>query len=100
MPLALNVLVAAAKTAWGLYQANEAKLAGHTPEQLKQRIDAADELIRRNFAIIEQMSDDLAARDEQLERLVERVDRLQARLVWAYAGAACALLFAIALRIW
>ena len=55
-PSIISATVSAAKALWGIYKDVEAKNSGHSPAQLKARLDSLDDVVQKNFQIIEKLS--------------------------------------------
>lgn len=55
-PVTMSLVLSGAKLLWGKYKEIEAENAGVTPQQLKARLDALDDVVRGNLQVIEQLS--------------------------------------------
>lgn len=65
-PSIISATVSAAKALWGIYKDVEAKNHGHSPAQLKARLDSLDDVVQKNFQIIEKLSAHIEAQRKLL----------------------------------
>lgn len=83
-PVTLTALVSAASLGWELYNKVTRENPGTTLQELRTRIDAADDLIKQNFDLITELGNELAEQQQQSDALRKRLASQQKHLMALY----------------
>lgn len=99
-PVTLTALVSAAGLGWEIYNKVTRENPGVSLQELRARIDAADNLIKQNFDLVTELSKELAEQQQQTEAMQQRLASLHKHLVALYGLSIGAVAAAVAIAIY